>query len=141
LRKLTGFDRVTAYRFRHDDSAEAVAEDRCDALEGFAGMRFLATDMPAYARNLFTLNSLRVVSDVDDPQIPVDAISSDARPLDLTRSVLRSVTPLHTGYLKSLGVAASMTLSIMIEGRLWGAFACHHRSAHRVPHAVRMTCE
>src|SRR3712207_4895733 len=42
--------------------------------------------------------------------------------------MLRSVSPIHIEYLKNMGVDASMSVSILVEGRLWGLFACHHYS-------------
>src|SRR3712207_4107922 len=42
--------------------------------------------------------------------------------------MLRSVSPIHIEYLKNMGVDASMSISILVEGRLWGLFACHHYS-------------
>jgi chemotaxis family two-component system sensor kinase Cph1 len=141
LRQLTGFDRVTAYCFRHDDSSEVVAEVRSDALEGFAGSRFLSTDIPVQARALYILNTMRVIVDVEDRQVPIDAMATDTSHLDLSRSVLRSVSPVHLGYLKRLNVAACMTLSIVFDGRLWGVIACHHNTAHRLSYLQRMACD
>jgi hypothetical protein len=43
---------------------------------------------------------------------------SAGKPLDLSQSVLRSVS-----YLRNLGVRASMSVSILRQGRLWGSFA------------------
>jgi light-regulated signal transduction histidine kinase (bacteriophytochrome) len=52
--------------------------------------------------------------------------------------MLRSVSPIHVEYLKNMGVTASMSVSIVVGGRLWGLFACHHYGGPRlVPHAVR----
>ncbi|MGJ7582789.1 GAF domain-containing protein [Variovorax sp. RHLX14] len=50
--------------------------------------------------------------------------------LDLTCSVLRSVSPIYIEYLRDIHVYASMCLSIVIHGRLWGLIACHHGSGH-----------
>jgi light-regulated signal transduction histidine kinase (bacteriophytochrome) len=55
--------------------------------------------------------------------------------------MLRSVSPVHIEYLSNMGVGASMSLSIVIGERLWGLIACHHMTAHLVPHAVRMSCQ
>ncbi|MET0542815.1 MAG: ATP-binding protein [Variovorax sp.] len=141
VRELTGFDRVMAYRFAHDDSGEVIAES-CDAsLEPYLGRRFPASDIPAQARRLYTINTLRLIADVSDMQVPVDAVSGDQAPLDLSHSVLRSVSPIHIEYLKNIGVAASMSVSIVVGGRLWGLIACHHASAHLVPYAIRMACD
>ena len=51
------------------------------------------------------------------------------RPLDLSLSMLRSVSPIHIEYLKNMGVGASLSISIIVDGELWGLFACHHYSA------------
>ena len=141
VRKLTGFDRVMAYRFHQDDSGEVVAEVRVPALEPFLGRRFPASDIPVQARALYVRNPLRLIADVHDEQVPIDAHEPADRVLDLSYSVLRSVSPIHIEYLKNIQVGASMSLSIVVNGRLWGLIACHHGTAHRVPYAVRMTCD
>src|ERR1700744_4515809 len=46
--------------------------------------------------------------------------------------MLRSVSPIHIEYLKNMGVNASMSISIVVDGVLWGLFACHHYEA-RLP--------
>jgi light-regulated signal transduction histidine kinase (bacteriophytochrome) len=33
-----------------------------------------------------------------------------------------------------------MSLSIVVSGRLWGLFACHHTTPRLVPHGLRMAC-
>lgn len=141
VRQLTGFDRVMAYRFHPDDSGEVVAEERLSDLEPFLHRRFPASDIPPQARALYVRNPLRLIADIDDEQVPIDAADSTARPLDLTYSVLRSVSPIHIEYLRNIHVQASMSLSIVVHDRLWGLIACHHGVRHRVPYAVRMTCD
>lgn len=141
VRRLTGFDRVMAYRFHQDDSGEVVAEEREPELEPFLHRRFPASDIPTQARALYVRNPLRLIADVDDEQVPIDVDDPAARPLDLSYSVLRSVSPIHIEYLRNIHVQASMSLSIVVHGRLWGLIACHHRTAHRAPYAVRMTCD
>jgi chemotaxis family two-component system sensor kinase Cph1 len=49
-----------------------------------------------------------------------------ARPLDLSSSTLRSVSPIHIEHLSNMGVGASMWISIVINGELCGLIACHH---------------
>ncbi|WP_432575200.1 GAF domain-containing protein, partial [Kineococcus sp. SYSU DK005] len=63
-------------------------------------------------------------------------------PLDLSHSVLRSVSPIHVEYLKNMGVTASMSVSLVVDGRLWGLVACHHYSGpHRPSHDARSAAE
>lgn len=141
VRKLTGFDRVMAYRFRHDDSGDVVAEDRHEALEPFVGRRYPASDIPAQARRLYVINTLRLIVDVQ--AAPVDVIAAHAAllPLDMSHGVLRSVSPIHIEYLRNMGVGASMSISIVVNGRLWGMLACHHRAPLQVPYSARMACD
>lgn len=141
VRELTGFDRVMAYRFRHDDSGDVVAE-ACDAsLEPYLGRRYPASDIPAQARRLYTINTLRLIGDVDYTPVPLMAAPGHTAPLDLSHSVLRSVSPIHVEYLQNMGVKASMSVSIVVAGKLWGMLACHHMSPHQVPYSVRMAAD
>lgn len=141
VRAMTGFDRVMAYRFRHDDSGEVVAEARGDELEPCLGRRYPASDIPAQARRLYVLNTLRLIADVGYQPVPLLADAGHTDPLDLSHSVLRSVSPIHVEYLTNMGVGASMSVSIVVAGRLWGMLACHHMQPLRVPYAIRMACD
>lgn len=141
VRAMTGFDRVMAYRFRHDDSGDVVAESRRDDLEAYLGRRYPASDIPAQARRLYVLNTLRLIADVGYQPVPLLAEASHAEPLDLSHSVLRSVSPIHIEYLSNMGVGASMSVSIVVAGRLWGMLACHHMGPLLVPYAIRMASD
>jgi len=139
VRQLTGFDRVMGYRFRHDDSGDVVAEARTEALEPFLGRRYPASDIPAQARRLYVVNTLRLIADVTTTPVPVQALAPDL--LDMSGAILRAVSPIHIEYLRNMGVAASMSISIVVDGRLWGLLACHHYAPRRVPYALRMACD
>ena len=141
VRQLTGFDRVMAYRFGHDDSGDVVAEARDDALEPYLGRRYPASDIPAQARRLYILNTLRLIADVGYEPVPLLADATQREPLDLSHAVLRSVSPIHVEYLKNMGVGASMSVSIVIGGRLWGLLACHHLAPRQVPYRIRMAVD
>lgn len=140
IRRCTGFDRVMGYVFQPDDSGEVVAQSRAAHADSFLGMRFPASDIPAQARALYVRNTLRFIADVDDTPVPLVG-AMQARALDLSGAVLRSVSPVHLQYLRHMGVQASMSVSIVIDNRLWGMFACHHHQALQVPQAVREACD
>ncbi|MEW7850247.1 ATP-binding protein [Massilia aurea] len=140
VREFTGFDRVMAYRFRADDSGDVVAESRRDDLVPYLGQRYPAGDIPAQARRLYTLNTLRMIGDMDYTAVPLYG-APGAAPLDMSFAVLRSVSPVHIEYLKNMHVMASMSVSIVINGRLWGLIACHHLSKKIVPYAVRLAAD
>lgn len=141
VRALTGFDRVMAYRFRHDDSGDVVAEARRDDLEAYVGRRYPASDIPAQARRLYILNTLRLIADVAYSPVPLLAAAGHADPLDLSHAVLRSVSPIHVEYLGNMGVAASLSVSIVVGGKLWGMIACHHLTPRQVPYSIRMAID
>ena len=143
LRQITGFDRVMVYRFCEDDTGVVIAEDRREDLLPFLGLHYPASDIPAQARKLFLLNLLRVWVDTDKaPAAMLPALDPvTAAPLDMSRCVLRAASPIHMKYLRNMGVAASMALSILKDGRLWGMIACHHASERHVSHAHRVACE
>jgi chemotaxis family two-component system sensor kinase Cph1 len=140
VRDMTGFDRVMGYRFRQDGSGDVVAEARVPELAPLLGMRYPASDIPVQARRLYVLNSLRLIPDVS--ALPVAMVGRDgAAPVDMSHAVLRSVSPVHIEYLLNMGVAASMSISIVIDGQLWGLIACHHRGPKHVPYSLRMTTD
>jgi two-component system, chemotaxis family, sensor kinase Cph1 len=41
----------------------------------------------------------------------------------MSQSYLRSMSPLHLQYLKNMGVTATLVVSLVREGRLWGLIA------------------
>ncbi len=141
VRALTGFDRVMVYRFHPDDSGEVVAEARAAALEAFLGLRYPASDIPRQARELYLRNWVRIIPDIGYTPAPILADAPGAAPLDLSFGVLRSVSPIHLEYLRNMGVAASMSLSLVVGGQLWGLIACHHNTPRYLPYRVRVTGE
>lgn len=142
LRALTGFDRVKVYRFDQSKSGQVVAESRAPGIDSYMGLHFPATDIPSQARALYAKNMLRVIVDVDDPTTAIlPATDPNGRPLDLTMSGIRAVSPIHIEYLRNMGVKASMSVSIMKRGELWGLFACHHYKPLRLPYSVRTAAE
>lgn len=142
LRALTGFDRVMVYRFEPSGAGEVVAESLNGGVDSFHGLHFPASDIPAQARRLYARNILRIISDVDDPTVPIlPAAGPNGDPLDLSMSGLRAVSPIHIEYLRNMGVKASMSVSIMRRGKLWGLMACHHYSPLRLSYSVRTASE
>ena len=143
VRKMTGFDRVMVYRFDRDGAGTVIAEALKEDLEPFLGLHYPASDIPKQAKYLYTLNFLRLIPDATYE--PVGLIPQlnplTNKPLDMSMSVLRSVSPLHTEYLQNMGVAASMSISLLKNKQLWGLIACHHNRPKKVPYEIRTVCE
>ena len=127
VRALTGFDRVMIYRFDPDGSGHVVGESVRSGIGSFLDLHYPPSDIPRQARELYKRSLLRVITDVDAVPVPiVPTLDAGGRPLDLSLAVLRSVSPIHLEYLRNMGVRASMSISILVEGELWGLIACHH---------------
>jgi two-component system, chemotaxis family, sensor kinase Cph1 len=144
VRELTGFDRVMVYRYDEQYNGEVVAESKREDLNSFLGLHYPSTDIPAQARALYEKNWIRLISDVDYAPVPlVPAVDpATGTPLDLTYATLRSVSPIHVEYLQNMGVHASMSISLLRRGRLWGLIACHHYAGpHLPPFGTRAAAE
>jgi light-regulated signal transduction histidine kinase (bacteriophytochrome) len=143
IRALTGFDRVLAYRFDDDGDGVVLAEDRNGALPSYLGLRFPASDIPAQARALYLANRVRLIPDAAYEPSPIEPPLSpvDGRPLDLAPAALRSVSPVHLQYMRNMGTAASMSVSLTVDGRLWGLIGCHSAAPWRAPPQIRNACD
>ncbi|MEP9362932.1 SpoIIE family protein phosphatase [Nocardioides sp. CN2-186] len=144
VRDLLGFDRVMVYRFDEEWNGEVIAEEKREDLNSFLGLHYPATDIPAQARRLYTVNWTRLIADIEYAPVPLHPVldPATAAPLDLSHATLRSVSPIHIEYLSHMGVSASMSISLMVDGELWGLVACHHYSGpHRPSHDARSAAE
>jgi light-regulated signal transduction histidine kinase (bacteriophytochrome) len=142
VRALTGFDRVMVYRFDHDASGTVVAEAARSGIGSFLNLRYPATDIPAQARKLYIRNPFRIISDVAaEPVAILPKLDERGAPIDLSLSILRAVSPIHIEYLTNMGVGASLSISIIVDDKLWGLFACHHYSPRRPDFERRSVAE
>lgn len=142
VRLVSGFDRVMVYRFDADGAGEVIAEERREDLEPFLGLHYPASDIPKQARALYVLNHLRLIADATYVPVPMLALSKTAEPLDMSYCSLRSVSPVHLEYLANMGVRASMSVSLVKDGQLWGLIACHQYDGPRLlGYDTRATCE
>lgn len=143
VRGLTGLDRVMIYKFHEDYSGEVIAEAKREDLHSYLNMRYPSEDIPQPAREIFRKIWVRPVPAVDYEPVEVTPLINPAtnRPLDMTYCFLRGASVMYTDYLKNMGVAMALTLSIVVEGKLWGLIACHHNSPRQVPWPTRAACE
>jgi len=85
-------------------------------------------------RALYLRNRVRAIASTDYRPSPIlSAMLDDGSPLDLSMHGLSSVSPVHLEYMRNMGMAASMLVSVIVDGRLWGLIACHHRAPRQLP--------
>jgi chemotaxis family two-component system sensor kinase Cph1 len=143
IREITGLDRALVYRFDAAWNGEVIAEDRNDRLPSYLGLRFPAADIPSQARELYRKNRLRLIATANYAPVPVKPALNpvNGQPLDLSFSVLRSVSPVHLQYMRNMETAASMSISLLRGDQLWGLISCHHSTPMQVPYHVRNACD
>lgn len=143
IRTLTGLDRVMVYRFHADHHGEVYAESKREDLPPWLGLHYPESDIPKPAREIFKRIWIRPLPNAAGPLVElVPLVNPDTgRPLNMTYCVLRGASVMYTEYLANMGVAASLTLSILHEGELWGLIACHHYTPAQFRYPVRAACE
>lgn len=144
IQSLTGYDRVMVYKFDKNLNGEVIAETaQLHIQDSFLNLRYPSTDIPPQARELYLRNTLRIIPDINYE--PVDLYRSPEEssedPLDLSLSTLRSVSPIHVEYLSNMGVKATLVISLVINGKLWGLVACHHYEKKYLPYQIRKASE
>ena len=143
VRIVAGYDRVLVYRFMQDDSGWVIAESRQEHLEPFLNLHYPAADIPTQARALYVKNWLRLITQVNYEPAPLTPVDNPrtGQPLDMSQAILRDVSPIHREYLRNMGIDASMSISIIRHGKLWGLIACHNYSPRILPRHLRAVCE
>ncbi len=143
VRRVAQYDRVMIYRFMADGSGWVIAESRAPELAPFLDLHYPAADIPQQARALYLKSWLRLITQVDyDPaQLTPTLNPRTGKPLDMSFAILRDVSPIHREYLRNMGIDASMSISIIVAGKLWGLIACHHNSPRLLPRHLRAVCE
>ena len=143
VRAVAGYDRVLVYRFMQDESGWVIAESREPHLEPFLDLHYPAADIPKQARALYVKNWLRLITQVNYTPARLSPQNNPrtGKPLDMSQAILRDVSPIHREYLRNMGIDASMSISIIRDGKLWGLIACHNYSPRVLPRHLRAVCE
>lgn len=129
VRALSGFHRVQIYELADDWSGEIIAESRTEDMPSYLNNHFPSMDIPKQARYLFQMIPYRIVTDTEDKISKIFQVSKagqETKPLDLTWSLARSVSPVHTQYLRNMNIGASLVLGIEYKGKLKQMLVLHH---------------
>lgn len=141
-RQIFRYDRVMIYRFDPQWNGEVFAESHEKGMESWLGLHYPATDIPEQSRAMFLRHPVRMIADVHYESVSIESKLSplSGESLDISRSELRAVSPIHIEYLKNMGVEASLSAAIVVQDRLWGLIACHNRRPKLLDHYQRETC-
>lgn len=133
--EISDFDRVMLYKFDNNYNGQVVAQISKTMHENFLGHHFPSSDIPSQARALYLTNRFRVINDTSPKESVIVPLINPLtnEPLNLSESFLRSVSPVHIEYLKNMQVAASLSISIIINGKLWGLIVAHNPEPKNIP--------
>lgn len=138
IMKIIDFDRIMIYQFLEDSSGIVVAENIKQQGESLIGYRYPEFDIPVQARQLYLKNLSRQTPDIEAKTYDLHGIS--ATQIDLSKSQIRALSPIHLQYLKNFGVSASASFSIIIDNKLWGLVACQNFQPKYIPYDKRSLC-
>ncbi|KMQ80053.1 Phytochrome, two-component sensor histidine kinase [Candidatus Burkholderia pumila] len=143
IQRITGFRRTLVYQFDEEGHGHVLAEAIEPGYPSYLNQFFPASDIPAQARELYRRNRIRLISNANYEAAPLvpERHPTTGRPTDLTYASLRSVSPVHLQYMRNMGTLASMSMSILVDDKLWGLISCHHETPRLPPFEVRTACE
>ena len=129
LHKSTGFERVLLHHFDESGNGKMLAQARSPQVEPYLGLR-PDYDMYKCVRARFKVLRVQHIPKVDYQPSPM-LCTPILVPLDLSDSCLRSAPNKQLTSLRTMGVAATLTGSLIVHGKLWGLIECQHLSASK----------
>jgi light-regulated signal transduction histidine kinase (bacteriophytochrome) len=143
LRSFSGFDRVALHRLDPAGGVALLAEASAPGAPAGPPPRDPAADAPREARERALQGWSRLVPDSARAPAPLEPALSPltGAQTDLSRSRLCAAPPAVLDVLARRGARASLSLSVLREGRLWGVFACHADQPRHLTVPRRVACE
>jgi len=125
---MLNYDRVEVIQFDPDWNSEVIAEARTARLNSYLGHHFPASDIPAQARDLLVKKHIRQIPNVHAKAVDIIPYynPTTGAPTNIIQSELRNPSEIHLEYVKNMGVAATISFSILVKGKLWGLISCHN---------------
>ena len=143
LKVLNGFDRVMVYRFHPDGSGEVIAE-----VARFRTGAVPRTALPGLRHSGAGAHALHPQLAAHHCRYRRQAGAARLRPRPTARRCLIFRPARCDRYRRSTSnicrtwaSAASMSVSILRDGKLWGLFACHHYSPQHISFERRTAAE
>jgi len=142
--KITNYDRILLYKFDELWNGKVIDEYLpYPALVPFLNQHFPASDVPSQARELMTQKISRHIPDssCSDFEVVPNINPKNQRILDMTLSEIRYPSEMHLEYLRNMNVGGSLSVSIVVNNKLWGLLACHHTTPKFISYYKRFLSE
>jgi light-regulated signal transduction histidine kinase (bacteriophytochrome) len=130
------YDRVSILRFEDDGSTRVLAQQKSLDLEQDA----LSADLTNTSQPSLEGPRIRFIADHDAPPSPILG-EDDETPLDLTWSYLRAADVDERQALQRGGFVASLSLTLVVDGAVWGLVLCQDRAPRHPSASVRAVAE
>lgn len=129
VQQLLDYDRVMLYRFDESWNGEVIAEKVKPGVHSYLHHHFPATDIPAQARALLLQKHVRQIADVTAEAVNIIPYINPTTgvPSNIIQSELRNPSEIHLEYLCNMDVLATLSVSIIVKGQLWGIIACQNQ--------------
>lgn len=144
LQKFLDYDRVKIFQYDEDYSGSVIAESTKENIKSYLNHHFPQSDIPKQAREMLKKKYFRQIPNVMGE--PIDIIPylnpKTQKPVSLILSELRNPSEIHLEYLTNMNVKATFTISIIVEGELWGLICCQNETTKKyIPYSKRKVCE
>ncbi|MDG6093672.1 response regulator [Acetobacter sp. AN02] len=123
LKNVLRYERVMMFRLQDEDTGEIISEARSPPLESFLNKTFRLSDLSPGASASSRTSLIRILRDSEQEIIRING--DDLPPLSLQASQLGCAPEEFTDGMRLLGVRASLTISLVVDGTLWGVLICH----------------
>ncbi len=137
IKQLTNYDRVWLYQFDEEYNGEIIGEAKETDMPPYLHLRYPHTDIPAQARALYLRTPFRHITSTSTENGRTIIFHPELAQLDLSPAYNRGASPIHQEYLRNIGVGASLSIPIIVDQKLWGLIACHHRQPKIIDYRLR----
>lgn len=142
VQRLLDYDRVMLYRFDENWNGEVIADKVKPGVHSYLYHHFPATDIPAQARALLVRKPIRQIADATGTAVNIVPYINPitGKPSNIIESELRNPSEIHLEYLRNMDVQATLSISVLVKGKLWGIIACQHQSPVFINYWRRQLC-
>ncbi len=140
LKRLGGFDSVVGVRLLADGCGHAVAEACAADFPSFLDKRFPHSDIPEPGRRQMLLMPVQHAPEHDYEPVPIIMAGRECHPrqIDLSWSILRSMSRMCSQYYLNMGARSRLLLTLADHGELWGFFSCLSATPRQVVYSDRL---
>ncbi|MFT2007652.1 ATP-binding protein [Pontibacter sp. 13R65] len=142
VQRLLDYDRVMMYVFDEDWHGEVIAEKVKPGVKSYLHHHFPSTDIPEPARALLQKKHVRQIPDIKAQAVKIVPYLNPVtgEPSNIILSELRNPSEIHLEYLHNMEAFATLSVSILVKGKLWGIIACQHRQPKFINYWLRQNC-